>query len=815
MDIISHEWPPLPFIPPCGASSHAFAAKGSVPKRAGRSGRFLIGTSLFVLGLCASDKSHAATVHKTSSRKTYPVAASHPASSRTASMVGAPHPAHKTASLTARDSEMVQVSGARRAFRNSAAQHVADSTTRLSGETLVARGVVTLTDLPRVAPNLTIQSVNGTGTLSFYLRGIGLNDFTQNNIPSVMTYFDDVAYPLATMSSGQMFDVAGVDVAPGPVGFEHGMADTGGEVHIHTADPTNEWHGGVSEDIASYARSRTTLFVSGPIVTDKLSFRIAGQTQQGGGWQYNPSNGAHLGDANMGALRAKLKWTPDSKTEIMLTGHWTQDNSETTGLTPTVNFLPSRPVPTLGYRQTEWDYSPAFAKLLGRPNDLKPSEHNTFWGADLKMSRNLGYVTLSSISAFETERVGEYTDQDGSMWRTGDTYRNIVANAFSQEVRLKNSNANDRLQWVVGMLYNRTRMTQQAFFDFTEYTPTRGYMQETSFGQNQQTFTQFAHVAYRLPGNVTLFGGINHEADDRQLVGLATERFGISKLQFGNSGASANQFSGTLGVQWQVVRDLMTYFKVSKGFKPGGFTANNTVVRAQLDPFGPETVLSYEAGFKADIVPNRFRLNAAAFYNDYHGQQYLGIYVVPSYGPLGRFLNIPKSEIWGIEFNTEIHPFAHVYINQNFGYLRGKYQKFQSVNSAATNAQYQQLGIWDAIYNDYAGVDMGQPKLTLNGSADYRFNPLPKYEWEGGVDWMYRGAQAMVPGGLGSYQLPAYFLLGAHMTFHPVKGPWSATVYVTNLLNRQYFVTGAQSTTTYFWQPGPPRFIGGRMSLSW
>ncbi len=712
----------------------------------------------------------------------------------------------------AKEAETITVSREHQAFGFGSRQRVATASTEYSGASLVRLGVTANTDIQKIAPNVTILSMNGTQTSSFFIRGIGISDFTQNAIPSVMPYIDDVPYLVSSMSSGMLFDIATLSVDPGPVGTTHGLADSGGEVNIHTNDPTPDWHGGVSEDIASYARSRTNIYISGPIART-LSFRIAGQTQHGGGWQYSPGNQTHLGNADMGALRAKLRWTPGEHTTVQLTGHWLQDDSGTIGVVPVLNSLPSLPLPKLGYQQANWDLKPAFAKLIGRPASLFPSEHNTNWGAELHAGHDFGFATLQSISSYETEREGEYTDQDGTIYATGDTYRSIYANAFTQELRLRSRQDASPLNWDIGATYNRVRMNTNFFGDSTDYLPLRGYMLQTHYRQNGQTFAQHAQLSYRLPGQVTLFGGINHEANDQQLLGLETKHIGINDLHFANEGTNANQFSGVVGAQWQATRGTMLYFKVSKGFKPGGFTANNTVVQSQLAPYKPETVLAYEAGFKSDIIPNRFRLNAAAFYYDYHDQQYLGLYVVPNFGPLGRYLNIPKSEIWGIEFSTDIHPFKSFYIHQNFGYQRGKYQDFQTANTAAIYAHYARTGIWQSYSSSYAGYDNGQPKLTLNGSADYAIHPLPNYSWETGLDWSYRGAQALTPGGSGAYMLPPYFLLGAHMTVKPLHGPWSATVYVSNLLNRQYYTTGGSYTVTEFWLPGPPRFIGGRMSL--
>ncbi|WP_246376959.1 TonB-dependent receptor [Gluconacetobacter aggeris] len=743
-------------------------------------------------------------------------AASAPQDSPHARTTGAPGANGGSKAGSASRAENITVSTVRRYFHFQEAQTQPDSATRLTGETLTRKGVVRNTDLQNLAPNVTIQSLMGTASTNYFIRGIGMSDFTQNNMSSVMTYVDGVAFPLSTMSNGMMFDLANVDIVPGPVGTTHGMADSGGEVNIHTADPTDTWHGGVTEDIASYARSRTDLYVSGPLARN-LSFRIAGQTMHGGGWQYSPMNHTHLGDAQEGGLRAKLRWTPDEKTEIMLTGHWVQDDSNVIVGRPVKNVLPAFSNPMPSYQQANWNMTRPFAQLVGRPSTLYPSEHNTFWGADLRMRRDLGFATLQSISAYETEREGEFTDQDGLTYSTGNAYRNIVANSFSQELRLASQARQAPLQWAVGAFYNRVRVLQSFYYDFLDY---RGFMTETPFRQNQQTFSQYANLSYRLPAHVTLFGGITHESDDRQMLGLETNHYNaslqqIASLKFHDEGAEANQFSGNAGIQWQARRNLQLYFKVSKGFKPGGFSANDTVVQDQLTPFKPETVLAYEAGFKSDIIPNVFRLNGAAFYYDYHDQQILGIYVAPNYGTLGRYTNIPKSEVWGIEFNTEIHPVKYLFIQQNFGYERGKFQQFQQVNLATVDAYYAATGVWKPFYQDYGGVDSGIPKLTLNGSADYRLPVFTHYQWETGLDWTYRDSQALTPGGLGYQRLPNYFLLGAHMTYRPLKGPWSATVYATNLLNRQYAVAGGQTTTTYLWFSGEPRFIGGRVSLQY
>ncbi|MFT9090035.1 MAG: TonB-dependent receptor [Gluconacetobacter sp.] len=707
--------------------------------------------------------------------------------------------------------ETINVSAAH-VFEYTHAQKLADSTTRISSETLTKRRVVSVTDLQALAPNLTAETLKGTQSINYHLRGIGFDDYYENNMSSVMVYVDGVAYPFSSMTDGMMFDLAGVDIVPGPVGSYHGMADSGGEINLHTADPTSTWHGGLTEDIASYARSRTTAYVSGPL-SRTVAFRIAAETSHGGGWQYNPVNGAHLGDQNRVALRGKVRWTPDSKTTVTVGGHWTQDKSQLVNGQVVANLDPSwQTTPHYtSYRQTEWGIRPELAALVGRPADLKPSENNQFWGANIDFIRDLGFAKLETLSAFEVERQQEYADEDALMIATADNYRNVDANVFSQEVKL--SSQRGPLEWGTGMYYLRSRMHQQFVADFSDYVG-RGYISDNFYDQNQQTFSQYANISYRLPLHLRLFGGLNHTSDDRQILNYHTINIGQSYNAFGPHGALTNQLGGVVGIDAQVDKDLLLYFKISKGFKPGGFAANTIARPEQLNPFGPESVLAYELGFKSDPVPGKIRLNGAAFYYDYHNQQIVSSLLIPDYGPVGMYVNIPKSEVWGIEMSSELHPVRHLYVTGNFGYERGTFQKFNALNSGATNAYHATTNVWKAIYQSWDGEDSGIPKLSLSGTAAYRINPTANYEMELGLNWSYRDSQAMTVGGNGIYRIPPYFLMGTYLDFHPKNEKWDVSVYVTNLLNRQYSSTTSSGTSTYQHIPGEPRFIGARFGFN-
>ncbi|MCH4091529.1 TonB-dependent receptor [Acetobacter sp.] len=700
-----------------------------------------------------------------------------------------------------------------------AGQHEAHSETVISRKELQNRNIRQMTDIVRIAPNLTIQPSFGSAALNFALRGVGLMDFTQNNTPSVMPYVDGVAYPISIMTSGMLFDMDDISIAPGPSGFTHGQSTTGGEINFHTGDPTPQFHAGLTEDIASYGRNRVEGFVSGPI-SRSVSFRLAGQSLTGGGYQHN-SKGQGYGNANIGALRGKLRWQIDDASTLDIGGHWTTDQSEASS---GHNLYNSYGVPiTSDLMETEWGLDPRFAKILGiNGKNQKPREDNLFWGANVRFTRDFSWGRLWTISAYEAVDEHELTNQTNSVAAYGNMFRNNQSNVFSQDIKLESLDTHARFHWEAGMYYSRSRMAQSFWYDSSD-RPGTTPLNQTAYSQNQQNFNQYVQLSYRILPKLTLIGAISHESDDRQMLNVTSTDYNlntgaaIKSQNFGNFGALTNQFAGRVGAQYQFTRNIMGYVMFSRGFKPGGFSANITQQSSQLKPFKPEQVLTYEGGFKTMLFDRRLRFNAAGFYYDYRDQQLLGSILVPPYGVLGGYVNAPRSYIYGAEFDIEAHPFRGLVLTQNFGYQNGVYSQFQSLNRSATTAQFASTGVWSPVNTNYNGYNMGLANLTLSGAVTYTWKVLKDYEMTYDADYSYRGAQTQPQhiGDGGIYRAPAYFLVNSFQTFAAPKQHWSVTVYGQNLADRRYWLSGGTQATFYGVIPGLPRFVGAKINVSY
>ena len=66
----------------------------------------------------------------------------------------------------------------------------------------------------------------------------------------------------------------------------------------------------------------------------------------------------------------------------------------------------------------------------------------------------------------------------------------------------------------------------------------------------------------------------------------------------------------------------MGYALISRGFRSGVFNGR-PIATEEISVADPETVTSYEVGFKSTLADQRLRLNGALFYNDYEDQQFL------------------------------------------------------------------------------------------------------------------------------------------------------------------------------------------------
>jgi iron complex outermembrane receptor protein len=686
--------------------------------------------------------------------------------------------------------------------REQVAQDVGIALSVVTPDELAQKGVTNINQLQNATPSLEVEPAFGGGTPQFRLRGVGFQDYASNNSPTVGVYVNEVAYPVPIMTQGLIFDVSRVEVLRGPQGTLYGRNTTGGAVNIITNRPTNEFSAGVMAEYARFDHLRAEGYVSGPVFGDALLARLSVATEQGGAYQHRRSTGEELGDANRLAARALVLAKPAEGFEALLDVHAARDKSEAQGLY-LFNDLTTRGgagvlIPADVDRfATDWQIPATLARDTGLPLDAKPGVDNETWGASLNASWELGFATLTNIASYDQLIRRQYGDWDASRSVEADTFFGSKVSVVSDELRLSSAGEGP-LQWVAGVYYSKQKLNERYYSDFLDIFGTYGRVR---YEQEVESISAFGQAEYAFTDQWKLIGGLRYEKETRDLQGFGTAFGGATALPPTSVSTEMTPLTGKLELDFKPVDDVLIYASASRGAKSGGFTTYNTGTASSIQPFKPEILRAYELGFKTNIVP-AMQINGAVYYYDYKDQQVLSA-TYGANGPVGLFVNAPKSEIMGGEIEVVFHPTPELTITQSAGYKRGEYKEFSDLDVPASRAAGR------AIFIDRAGQRIKFPEWSYQGSATYVWD-LGVHELSANVNYNFRDRY---PSWLGSrYNVASAWLVNAELALRPHEQTWGVTLFGRNILNEKYDLTRNFFTSADIAQPGRPREYGVRLT---
>ncbi len=167
----------------------------------------------------------------------------------------------------------------------------ADSVVAFDDEDLVAIGASDVGDLAAFTPNLEIVTA-GASTPTFFIRGVGLNDFNPNSTGAVSIYLDDVAINAPALQLPNLFDVETVNILRGPQGTGLTRNSSAGAIKVYGRKPSGNLGGYISADFGNYGLMQYEGALETPIVEDLLAARFAFQFRQRDGTMNNRCGGA-------------------------------------------------------------------------------------------------------------------------------------------------------------------------------------------------------------------------------------------------------------------------------------------------------------------------------------------------------------------------------------------------------------------------------------------------------------------------------------------------------------------------------------------
>lgn len=624
-------------------------------------------------------------------------------------------------------------------------QRVPASVSAFSGQTLEEQGVDDITDLQGQVPNLNIAQGRGSSdATNVFIRGVGQPDALQTFDPAVGIYVDDVYYSRIRGTQFELLDLARVEVLRGPQGTLYGKNTIGGAIKLVSRRPGDEFRAQGSLTVGTYEQFEARASVSGPI-TDSLSGGLAVMHAQRDGYVEDPVLNRDYNDRNVTGGRVMLAWDATDNFRVDLAADYTtQDTALTVGQSESVLyranvfpiFLPAITVLSLPPAPgSDFDYRTRTTATL--PNSMEL----THWGGSAVMTFEVSdTLTIKSITAYRELDYDDFIDIDATQFELGDVFVGVRQQQTSQEFQL-NWEAGD---WTVVsgvfLMGENIKSHQEAYADdlFTILDTPVGFTRYIDDRLQTDSFGFYVNGVYQWTDNLRLSLGarVSHENKeyfrtttvDWSGVPLAVAVFFPDSTFAFSVEDSWTDFSPMASLDYQLNEDVMLYARIAKGYKSGGFNgrANNP---GEETPYDPETVLSYEAGFKAMLADNRLRVNGSVFFNDYRNfqariSQCVAQPPIPACQIELTVLNAGQLEIPGAELEVNFEPVDGLTLDAQIGWLDADYTEFADLRFPGGSRAFQTPAFapeWTIRFGGAYEFNLnGMGSLTIGADARYK-----------------------------------------------------------------------------------------------
>lgn len=593
------------------------------------------------------------------------------------------------------------------------AQSVPVSVTAISGQTLADTRIDNGAALQKLAPSLSVYSLSRDEE-TFALRGLSsANTSSQGQAPSVMTYFAQVPLPPGDGGGpGRYFDLQNVQVLKGPQGTLFGRNSTGGAVLFEPQRPTEKTEGYLKAQIGNYADRELEGAANLPLVTDKLTVRLAGSIARRDGFTKNITNGDDLDNRNYRSGRVSVLLTPNDHLENLLVGDYF--HSATHGSSNVLLGINNASALAFFFPQSALNDAVAQQNALGiRKVALSQDTGNTItaWGISNSTQWAINdNLTLKNILGYRRYKQFLRNDNDASnlvildaRTRSGPTNSR---EQWTEELQLQGTALDDSLDWTLGIfgLTARAPDTQHA-----EYTVFRSIASVNTTEPKETSWSPYGQLTYDLSpwiDGLKVNAGYRYTKDHRELKQSARSNGNCSldagdpSVNFSNCelSLSRNYGSGsyTIGTDYQLTPDALLYLTHRKGYRSGGLNTQGAAVGRSV--FGPEHVSDIEAGIKADwhfYAGVSARTNIAVFRTKRDDAQISQAFTAVVNGTtqsLNLIVNEAAATIKGLEFDGLVSfPFG-LNLSAAWAYTEATYDSYLDItktpNQALKNQPY-------------------------------------------------------------------------------------------------------------------------------
>ncbi|MEP6869812.1 MAG: TonB-dependent receptor, partial [Novosphingobium sp.] len=449
------------------------------------------------------------------------------------------------------------------------------------------------------------------------------------------------------------------------------------------------------------------------------------------------------------------------------------------------------------------------------------TNHQTYdgWGitgnVTASLADNLKAIWISSYRHYKME-FG--FDQDGSPVPIAQLDNVLRHRAWSQELRLNGSLMDKKFEYTLGGFYfdqngnyNARVDLNYAGIDFIHGPDTTPSTSKALFfngtfhatdawsitGGIRQSWDKKVYTYFRsnpdgtVPGGCLFFGQLaafqNGSGPPPTVAGPTGVGNAPNCLLVGLYGVKG-QFLGKrtdyrIETDYRFSPEFFVYASRATGYKGGGVnprpffgpSAGDCTVLPfgapcnQITSFKPETLTTYELGFKSDLLDRKLRINGAVFFNKYK-DIILTLTSCHGFSPCLMPSNVGKADVKGFELEASAHPGGGLTLDGSLSYIDFKWKDTGTSGVPLTNVT-PYTPKWSYSF----GVQEDVP--LKSGTLSARF------------DGAYQSQVYTNAFNAATNSLEPRFLANARLSYTTEDKDWQVSVEVQNLFNKYYYQT--------------------------
>ena len=644
-------------------------------------------------------------------------------------------------------------------------QEVPAAVSAFSADFMDTHEIRKLSEVMTTVPNVSVTFPNGdNGPVNYSIRGVTSTDYSPTQSKPIAIYQDEAIRDFQLFETFPPFDIEQIEVLRGPQGTLYGRNATAGAVNIISKRPGFDEDGYITGSYGNFDLRSAQGAYQLPLVDNVLAARVAFTYTKDDGMIKNLTPG--LGDyeqTDVFAFRPSLYFKPSETFNATLRfNYFNSGGRNYTPLAQPTDFSQWPDIAVIpGVNRIGLSFYES-AGLIAPDRDIQSEGLNliTEW-------KPIAGYTVTTVSAYDWGHWNDVADSVGLpiAWNHSDTYTQGT-HQFVQELRVS-SQLSGPFNWQGGLLYTNDRIAVRYFYEFYQdprcddngpgcaglgFPGGRGFIENAALEQSRSSYSGYFRGEYSITPTVKATAGIRRSYDNLS-VPWYNASYGdtactdcIPTIVDASRDAQFHNTSGELALDWKATANALLYASFKQGYRIGAVNDQAFNSPAELTIAPPETVNSYEAGFKSTLLNRALTFNVAVFQSNYFNQQ-----IVEAYGGLFPLRSIPKARIKGIELETVARPLPAVQLNLSLGLLDPKY--LEGIVNGVNVAGNQSSGA--AKVNGSLGADItlysvaGRTlQLNLNETYTSRiFNDTDETQAiEQPVQWLTNGRLAYTAG---------------------------------------------------------------------